>query len=148
MPGNGEQSSLSGCHDGLDDQGKPVNSHADDTSRHMDTASISVVIPPLDLSTLHRRDSGENYFFTFFTKFQVKFSKSCHITPVLHSPDWLQSSECSRDMLLCIAHSHSPYISASLDLCSTVSQHLLLICCYHHCVTTYVILITNHRSLL
>jgi len=82
---------LSGCRDGLDDQGKPDNSHADDTSRRLDTASISVVIPPLDLSTLHRRDNGENYF---FTNFQVKFSKSSHITPVLHSPDWLKSSEC------------------------------------------------------
>ena len=49
----------SSLHDGLNMPAKPDNSHSSDTASHADTAPISVVIPPLDLSTLHRRHNGE-----------------------------------------------------------------------------------------
>ena len=69
----------SSWHDGLNE---PVNSdsyHVGDIASLKDTAadiaSVSSMIPPLDLSTLHRIDNGNNYLATVF---QVKFT-SVHL---------------------------------------------------------------------
>ena len=64
---------LSSCDDGLSEPENPDKNRSNDDAagcadRLPATAPISIVIPPLDLSTLHRHDGGEIYFTLFLVE--------------------------------------------------------------------------------